>query len=163
MSFIRAYIGLGSNLNHPDQQLRDALQALEKLPQSQLKQVSSFYENPPMGPQDQPDFVNAVAALDTTLAPLELLEALKRIETQQGRQRDPLRHWGPRTLDLDILLYGNECWDTEALTIPHPGLTQRKFVYLPLLQIAPDLRLPNGERLADAHPGPADKPRDHET
>jgi len=147
MSFIRVYIGLGSNLNHPAQQLRDALQALEKLPHSQLKQVSQFYENPPMGPQDQPDFVNAVVALDTALEPLELLKELQKIEAKQGRERH--RHWGERTIDLDILLYGHECLDTKELTIPHPGLTQRQFVFLPLLEIAPDLRLPSGERLAD--------------
>ena len=146
---IRVYIGLGSNLNNPTQQLQAALQALKKLPKSHLGQISQFYESPPMGPQNQPDFINAVAALDTILAPLELLKALQKIEAQQGRKRDPLRHWGPRNLDLDILLYGNERLNTEELIIPHPGLTERKFVFIPLLEIAPDLCLPKGERLAD--------------
>ncbi len=149
---IRAYIALGSNLNNPIQQLHQALQALKNLLHSELQQVSRFYQNPPMGPQDQPDYINAVAALNTDLEPLELLEQLQQIENQQGRQRDLKRRWGERTLDLDILLYGDQCIENERLTVPHPGLTTRYFYLFPLHEIAPDLRLPNGELLVSCLP-----------
>ena len=141
MTWVRAYIGLGSNLNNPAEQINKAVEALNNLPKSQLKKVSQLYPNPPMGPQDQPDFINAVAALDTELEPLELLKYLQKIEDQQGRERNIIQRWGPRTLDLDILLYGDVYLHTEKLTIPHPGLSYRNFVLLPLREIAPDLKL----------------------
>ena len=100
-----------------------------------------------MGPSDQPDFVNAVAAIRTALAPEDLLDVTQQIEQQQGRQR--LRHWGPRTIDIDILLYADLSCETPRLTIPHPGLTCRDFVILPLYEIAPDLILPGGQVLAE--------------
>lgn len=138
---IRVYLGLGANLDAPQQQLQQAVNALMQLPHSQLAAVSSFYGSKPMGPQDQPDYVNAVAALDTQLAPEDLLDALQRIELEQGRQRKDER-WGPRTLDLDILLYGEAVLATPRLTVPHYGLHQREFVVYPLLELAPDLQVP---------------------
>lgn len=147
MTMNRTYIALGSNLNTPVQQLKDATLALAQLPNSQLIQVSSFYQSKPLGPQDQPDYVNAVACLDTQLAPLALLDALQQIEQQQGRVR--LRRWGERTLDLDLLLYGDVIMQSERLTIPHYAMTDREFVIVPLFEIAPNLVLPNGTPLAN--------------
>jgi 2-amino-4-hydroxy-6-hydroxymethyldihydropteridine diphosphokinase len=144
---VTAYIGLGSNLEEPRAQLERALDALTRLQQSELLEHSAFYRSAPMGPADQPDYVNAVAALHTALAPLELLDALQAIERAQGRQRGPQR-WGPRTLDLDILLYGGRTIDSPRLTIPHPGLAERNFVLVPLFEIAPELVLPDGRTLA---------------
>lgn len=145
---IRVYLGLGANLDMPLQQLQQAVAALTLLPDSQLAAVSSFYGSKPMGPQDQPDYVNAVAALDTRLAPEVLLDELQRIEQEQGRQRKNER-WGPRTLDLDILLYGAEILSTPRLTVPHYGLHQREFVVYPLLELAPLLDIPGLGALAD--------------
>lgn len=145
---IRVYLGLGANLEAPLQQLQQAVSALTLLPNSQLAAVSSFYGSKPMGPQDQPDYVNAVAALDTRLAPEVLLDELQRIEQEQGRQRKDER-WGPRTLDLDILLYGTEVLNTQRLTVPHYGLHQREFVVYPLLELAPLLDIPGLGALAD--------------
>ncbi|MGC7589374.1 2-amino-4-hydroxy-6-hydroxymethyldihydropteridine diphosphokinase [Bisgaard Taxon 46] len=142
----RCYIALGSNLNTPVEQLNSALSALSELPQSQLVQVSSFYQSKPLGPQDQPDYVNAVACLETELEPLALLDHLQHIENTQGRVR--LRRWGERTLDLDILLYGDEIIQTERLTVPHYDMHQREFVIIPLFEIAPDLCLPNSLKVA---------------
>ena len=142
----RAYIALGSNLSTPVEQLRAALRALAELPSSQLAAVSSFYASDPLGPPDQPRFVNAVAAVDTELAPLELLDALQRIEHEQGRVRKAER-WGPRTLDLDILLFGERLVASERLTIPHYHMHARAFVLYPLAEIAPNLRLPDGRAL----------------
>lgn len=135
-----AYIGLGSNLDGPVDQLNTAVKALGGLPDSRLDAVSPYYANPPMGPQDQPDFVNGVARLLTGLAPLELLDALQRIERQQGRVRR--RRWGERSLDLDLLLYGNLRLDLPRLRVPHPGLRERAFVLRPLADLAPDLQVP---------------------
>lgn len=143
----RTYIGLGSNLNNPEQQVKDAIDRLSRLSRSSLIAVSPFYASKPMGPQDQPDYVNAVAALDTDLSPLELLERLQFIERQQGRVR--IIRWGARTIDLDILLYGNQVLQSETLTIPHPGIKDRPFVIQPLLDIAPDLVLPDGTVLKE--------------
>ena len=144
----RAYIGLGSNLATPLQQLRSALQALNALPHSQLIAQSSFYASDPLGPADQPRYVNAVAALDTDLSPLALLDALQRIELEQGRTRKAER-WGPRTLDLDILLFGDLQLDEPRLTVPHYHMHARAFVLYPLAEIAPHLRLPDGRTLND--------------
>lgn len=144
---VRAYIGLGSNLDDPVRQLHRALASLAQLPHSRLAGCSRFYRSAPLGPQDQPDYVNAVAALDTSLPAEALLDALQTIETAQGRVR--LRRWGPRTLDLDLLLYGNEVLATSRLSVPHPGLSERNFVLYPLYELAPDLRLPDGRALAE--------------
>lgn len=145
----RVYIGLGSNLADPRQQLRHALTALDALPDSRLVAVSSLYASDPLGPADQPRYNNAVAALDTGLAPLQLLDALQEIEQAQGRERKAER-WGPRTLDLDILLFGERLLEEPRLTVPHYHLHARAFVLYPLAEIAPpELQLPDGRRLAD--------------
>lgn len=144
---IAAYIALGSNLNTPVEQLNNALKAIKNLPQTQLIAVSSFYQSKPLGPQDQPDYVNAVAKIETTLPPLSLLDELQRIENEQGRVR--LRRWGERTLDLDILLYSNEIIQNERLTIPHYDMYNREFVIVPLWEITPDLIFPDGKKLSE--------------
>mgnify|MGYP006377843253 FL=1 len=145
---LRVYIGLGSNLAQPAEQLQAALSALADLPDSQLIAVSSLYASKPLGPADQPDYVNAVAALDTALEPLQLLDRLQQIELQQGRQREAER-WGPRTLDLDILLFGDQLIDLPRLQVPHYHLQERPFVLYPLAEIAPELELPDGRSLAE--------------
>ena len=142
-----AYIALGSNLHTPLEQLKRALKALAQLPQTQLMAVSSFYRSKPLGPQDQPDYLNAVVEISTALSPLALLDELQRIENEQGRVR--LRRWGERTLDLDILLYGDEIIQTERLTVPHYDMHNREFVIVPLAEIAPNLILPNGQKLTE--------------
>jgi 2-amino-4-hydroxy-6-hydroxymethyldihydropteridine diphosphokinase len=147
MSAVRAYVGLGSNLNGPERQVRSALEALTELPHTQRLAASSLYVTAPMGPAGQPDYVNAVAVLETTLEPLALLDALMHIEAVHGRTRDGER-WGPRTLDLDLLLYGDRVIDHPRLTVPHPGLALRAFVLLPLAEVAPDRVLPDGRAVA---------------
>lgn len=143
----RIYIGLGSNLSEPQKQLREALQALDNIPKTRFVAVSSLYSSDPLGPQDQPRYVNAVAALDTTLPPLELLDALQAIELAQGRERKAER-WGPRSLDLDILLFGDRLIDEPRLQVPHYHLHARAFVLYPLAELAPpDLLLADGRRL----------------
>lgn len=138
---VRAYVGLGSNLDHPSAQIQQAFQALAGLPASHLVAMSPRYRSAPVGgPADQPDYINAVAALDTALNPYELLAALQAIETRQGRVR--LVRWGPRTLDLDVLLYGATVCNDPRLTLPHPRLHERAFVLYPLYDIAPGLILP---------------------
>jgi 2-amino-4-hydroxy-6-hydroxymethyldihydropteridine diphosphokinase len=141
------YIGIGSNLEQPVAKAKLAIAALKLLPHSQFLLASSLYCSKPMGPSDQPDYINAVAAIKTSLAPLALLDELQKIEQQQGRTRKAER-WGPRTLDLDLLLFGNEIIDTERLTVPHYGMKQREFVLYPLSDIAPDLILPCGKTLS---------------
>jgi 2-amino-4-hydroxy-6-hydroxymethyldihydropteridine diphosphokinase len=143
MGFIemRVYIGLGSNLDDPKRQVRKALQVLTSLPGSTLCRYSSLYRSPPMGPQDQPDYINAVAELETGLSAAELLSLLQAIENQQGRVRGAVR-WGPRTLDLDILIYGQAQIKAPELTVPHPGIAERPFVLYPLAEITPDLEIP---------------------
>lgn len=143
---VRAYIGLGSNLASPMQQVRQAIAELAQLPESRLCAVSRLYRSAPMGPADQPDYINAVAAIDTRLSPLALLDALQSIEQQHHRTRGAVQ-WGPRTLDLDLLLYGDTLISEPRLTVPHPGMLQRGFVLLPLADIAPSLQLPGGEGL----------------
>ncbi|MFI8745245.1 2-amino-4-hydroxy-6-hydroxymethyldihydropteridine diphosphokinase [Pseudomonas sp. NPDC077186] len=144
----RVYIGLGSNLAEPLQQLRDALAALAQLPDTRLLTHSSFYASDPLGPPDQPRYVNAVAALDTALAPWTLLDALQRIEQEQGRVRKAER-WGPRTLDLDILLFGERLIADERLRVPHYHMHARPFVLYPLAELAAELQLPDGRRLSE--------------
>ncbi|MGE0486619.1 MAG: 2-amino-4-hydroxy-6-hydroxymethyldihydropteridine diphosphokinase [Gammaproteobacteria bacterium] len=137
----RTYIGLGSNLDDPAGHVRQAFVALDELPDTRLVGRSRLYRNPPMGPQDQPDYVNAVCALDTTLAAAVLLEALHSVERAQGRVRDG-RRWGPRTLDLDLLVYGKLEIARPGLHVPHPGIAERAFVLVPLAEIAPALDIP---------------------
>ena len=143
----QVYIGLGSNRDDPAAQIARALESLDRLPHSLLGPVSAFYRSAPVGRRAQSPFVNAVAALETTLAPMALLRALARIEAVHGRRRGR-RRWGPRPLDLDLLLYGAQRIRTARLTVPHPRLLQRAFVLQPLCAIAPVSRLsPYGARL----------------
>jgi 2-amino-4-hydroxy-6-hydroxymethyldihydropteridine diphosphokinase len=142
------YIGLGANLDQPVQQLERAVVALKQIKNSSLLQLSGFYGSKPMGPQDQPDYVNAVAALKTSLTAEALLDALQQIELDQGRQRKDQR-WGPRTLDLDILLFGDEVIQTERLTVPHYGMKVREFVLYPLAELNSALVLPDGSKLSE--------------
>ena len=137
-----AYIGLGSNLGLPETQIRQAINAIENIHSIQITATSSLYYSRPMGPQDQPDYMNAVVKLSTSLSPLELLDALQAIELEAGRVRKDER-WGARTLDLDILLYDDLVLESERLTIPHYGMKEREFVLLPLAEIAPTLKLPD--------------------
>ncbi|NHZ69723.1 MAG: 2-amino-4-hydroxy-6-hydroxymethyldihydropteridine diphosphokinase [Thermotogales bacterium] len=134
------FIGLGSNLQNPESQLRQAIKVLGELPGSSVQAVSSLYRSAPMGPQDQPDYVNAVVQLATGLSPEELLDQLQRVEQDHERVRG--QHWGPRTLDLDILLYAEDVIETERLQIPHPGLAQRNFVLYPLAEIDDCIAVP---------------------
>ena len=136
----RAFVALGANLVEPQAQVRAALAELARLPQSTLVAASSLYRTAPVGLAGQPDFINAVAALDTSLSPDDLLEALFAIERSFGRVRKEKN--GPRTLDLDLLLYDNQIIDTPHLHLPHPRLHLRAFVVVPLAEIAPDCRLP---------------------
>lgn len=140
---ITTYIGLGSNLGDSRQILSEAIAKLKTLG---IVKVSRLYQSPPMGPQDQPNYLNAVAELNTDLAPLDLLNHLQRFEQEAGRVR--LRRWGERTLDLDLLIYGNEKIQNERLTVPHIGILQRDFVVIPLLDLDADLQL-NGQPLKD--------------
>lgn len=137
------YIGLGSNLGDSRQILAEAVQKLASLG---LVKTSHLYQSPPMGPQDQPNYFNAVVQLITDLAPLDLLDRLQTFEQEAGRVR--LRHWGERTLDLDLLIYGDEQIQNERLTVPHVGVLERDFVLVPLLDIDANLQL-DGSTLKD--------------
>ncbi|EHN8905384.1 2-amino-4-hydroxy-6-hydroxymethyldihydropteridine diphosphokinase [Enterobacter asburiae] len=138
-----AYIAIGSNLASPLEQVNAAIQALGEIPQSKIVAVSSFYRTPPLGPQDQPDYLNAAVVLETALNAETLLDNTQRIELQQGRVRKAER-WGPRTLDLDIMLFGHETISTERLTVPHYDMKNRGFMLWPLFEVAPDLIFPDG-------------------
>ena len=133
---IVTYIGLGSNLGDSKVILTEAVHKLASL--GDVK-ISKLYQSPPMGPQDQPNYLNAVVQLSTNLAPLALLDELQRFEQESGRVR--LRHWGERTLDLDLLIYAEEKIQHERLTVPHVGVMERDFVLIPLLDLAPDLHI----------------------
>ncbi|SDG30717.1 2-amino-4-hydroxy-6-hydroxymethyldihydropteridinediphosphokinase [Onishia taeanensis] len=135
-----AYIGLGSNLDGPRDHVERALDELDGLKLTRLLAASSCYASRPVGPQDQPDFVNAVAHLETRLSPLALLDQLQALEQRHARVRR--RHWGPRTLDLDLLLYDDQCLDHPRLRLPHPEIAGRAFVVVPLHELAPTLELP---------------------
>jgi 2-amino-4-hydroxy-6-hydroxymethyldihydropteridine diphosphokinase len=137
-----AYIGVGSNLNDPAAQVSRALEALAELPDTRLVATSRRYSNPPMGPQDQPDYVNAVAGLLTKLTPESLLDEMQRLEGRLGRIRKPGDKWGPRIIDLDLLIHGINQHATEQLTLPHSGISDRNFVLFPLCDIAPMLHVP---------------------
>lgn len=131
-----AYIGLGSNLDSPVKQVMRAFAELGALPETSLLAVSRLYQSRPMGPADQPDYINAVAAIETALSPEALLRALQSIEQAHHRVRG--ERWGARTLDLDILLYADEVIETPELQVPHPGLHERNFVLYPLQEIVPN-------------------------
>ena len=145
---VRAFVGLGGNLGDAAATLHAAIEALREWPQIDLGACSGLYRSAPLGPQDQPDYHNAVAELFTELPADALLTGLQSIEHRFGRERTGVR-WGPRTLDLDLLLYGDEVICSSRLTVPHPGLRERAFVLYPLHKIAPTLALPGGERISD--------------
>lgn len=141
---INAFVALGSNIEEPARQLATACQMMAALDQTRLLAVSPVYESPPMGPADQPQFLNACAQLHTGLQPMELLDHLLGIETRMGRVRR--RHWGERCIDLDLLLFGNREINQERLTLPHPGLYRRDFVLQPLQDLlGREYVMPNGE------------------
>ena len=142
---IRCFIGLGSNLNEPQRQVQQACEALATLPESGLDSISPWYKSKAVGPGQQPDYINGVAQLTTHLTPIKLLHALQSIENQQRRIRE--QHWGPRTLDLDLLVYGDQVINTPELTVPHPRIQERNFVLYPLADIAPQLLFPDGTSL----------------
>jgi 2-amino-4-hydroxy-6-hydroxymethyldihydropteridine diphosphokinase len=146
---VRAYIGLGSNLGDREATLREALSRLGAADGIEVVAVSSFRESDPVGVIDQPRFLNAAASLETSLEPLELLGRLLEVERGLGRDRAKEERWGPRTLDLDLLLYGDEEIDVPGLTVPHPRLAERLFVLQPLLELDPGLRLPDGRAVRD--------------
>ncbi len=145
---ITCYLGLGSNLGDPVRQVLAGVEAISQLRQCQVIQTSSLYRSLPMGPQDQPDYINAVVALKTTLGCYELLRNMQAIELAQGRERKDER-WGARTLDIDILFYGNTLIDEPDLKVPHYGIREREFVLVPMAEIAPGWKMPEGETMAE--------------
>ena len=142
MPVIQACIGLGANLGDAADTLRKAVEALDHREGITVREVSRFYRTPAWGMEDQPDFINAVALLETSLTPRALLERLLAVETEFGRHRPDGERWGPRTLDLDLLLYGDAVIDEPGLRVPHPCLHERAFALLPLAAIAPGARIP---------------------
>jgi 2-amino-4-hydroxy-6-hydroxymethyldihydropteridine diphosphokinase len=143
---VRVYVGLGSNQEDPVAQILEAVDELEMIPDSILASRSSLYRGKPMGPADQPDYVNAVVAMDTLLSAENFLQELTRIEDLQGRERDGEK-WGPRIIDLDLLMYGKQKINTPDLTVPHPGMHERDFVIIPLSELAGDINVPGQGRL----------------
>ncbi len=136
------YIGVGSNLDNPQQQVTTAIEDLKAITEFNFITTSSLYKTPPMGPQDQPDYINAVTKISSGISATAVLDKLQEIEQLHGRVRET--RWGPRSLDLDILLYGDQVIDIPRLKIPHPGLNLRAFVLYPLVEIEPKFTLPNG-------------------
>ena len=137
---VPAYVGIGSNMDDPAAQVRRALEAIEAIAETEIAKTSSLYSSAPFGPVEQPDFLNAVAQLRTRLSASDLLRQLQAIERAQGRVRG--ERWGPRCIDLDLLTHDDTICDTEELMLPHPGIAERNFVLLPLLEIAPELAVP---------------------
>ncbi len=153
---ITAFVGIGSNLNEPIQQIKDALELLDDLPGCHVTRRSSVYRSAPFGPVEQPDFMNAVAELATAVPAEFLLACLQEIERALGRAPGGER-WGPRAIDLDLLVYGDESIDLPDLQVPHPGISERNFVLLPLREIAPQLVIPElgqviGLKIDEQHP-----------
>jgi 2-amino-4-hydroxy-6-hydroxymethyldihydropteridine diphosphokinase len=140
-TWVPAYIGIGSNLDDPLARVQSAFKALERVDRTQVVLVSRIYRTAPLGSVSQPDFYNAAAGVLTQLAPLDLLRALKALETELGREQ-PLVRWGPRKIDFDVLMYGAMSLQSEVLVLPHPGLLERAFALVPLADIAPDVRVP---------------------
>ncbi len=143
----RVYIGLGSNMGDKAANLARARQLINSIDDLHIIKASSLYLTAPWGKTDQEDFVNQVIAIDTELTPLELLHQLQDIEIKLGRQRNV--HWGPRVIDLDVLLYGRETIDMEELKVPHPYLMQRLFALMPLQEIEPELVFPDGSKIME--------------
>ncbi len=144
----QVYIAVGSNLGEPLLQAKQAIAALDAIPSSRVAATSSLYRTKPLGPQDQPDYLNLAVLLETELEPEVLLDYTQKIELELGRMRKAER-WGPRTLDLDIMLFGNRTIQTPRLTVPHYGLKEREFMLYPLNDIAPNLVFPDGELLSE--------------
>jgi len=142
-----AYVAIGSNLGDPESRVREALERLAQLPTTLRLAQSRLWTSPPLGPQDQPDFVNAVAGLLTRLPPAGLLAGLKEIEAAMGKTPPAVR-WGPRRIDLDLLAYAAQAVDAPGLRLPHPGLHQRDFVLYPLAEVAPQMWIPGRGRVA---------------
>ncbi|MGB1111304.1 MAG: 2-amino-4-hydroxy-6-hydroxymethyldihydropteridine diphosphokinase [Gammaproteobacteria bacterium] len=158
------FVGLGSNLNSPVDQVRQALKAIAEIDGVALRSVSRLFHSAPMGPQDQPDYVNAVAWVESELQPLELLSRLQEIELSQGRDRNAGLRWGPRTIDLDLLAWGASVIDEANLNIPHPGIADREFVLHPWLDLAPEFAIPGLDTvkaLADKVPLRGMRPMEH--
>jgi 2-amino-4-hydroxy-6-hydroxymethyldihydropteridine diphosphokinase len=147
---VQACVGLGANLGDAADTLRKALDALERREHIAVRAVSRFYRTPAWGREDQPDFINAVALLDTSLAPRALLDLLLTVEAEFGRHRVEGERWGPRTLDLDLLLYGDAVIDEPGLRVPHPHLHERAFALVPLLDVLPAARIPGYGAAQDA-------------
>ena len=143
----RAYVGLGANLGEREQTLRRAVELLAAEPGIEVVAVSSFRETDPVGYLDQPAFLNGACAVETSLGPRELLDRLLAVERALGRERGTGPRWGPRTIDLDLLLYGHETVEEPGLTVPHPRLTERSFALEPLVELDPGLTLPDGRGL----------------
>ena len=141
------YIGLGSNIEQPYLQIKNAIIALAGSPDTRVIEDSGYYKSRPMGPKDQPDYVNAVVKIETALGVADLLTRCQQIEEQQGRVRS--RRWGERCIDLDVLLFADQQIKTDKLTVPHPGISQRDFVYLPLLKLDPAIVIPGKSALKD--------------
>jgi 2-amino-4-hydroxy-6-hydroxymethyldihydropteridine diphosphokinase len=155
---VRAYVGLGGNVGLAEDTLRSAVSAFDALPSTRLVRASRLYRTPAWGRVEQPDFVNAVAAIETTLAPRALLDGLLGIERAHGRERnDEAQRWGPRTLDLDLLLYGENEIDEPGLRVPHPHLHERAFVLVPLCEIAPEVVIPGHGVVSDVRRRVADR------
>ncbi|MCZ6802911.1 MAG: 2-amino-4-hydroxy-6-hydroxymethyldihydropteridine diphosphokinase [Proteobacteria bacterium] len=142
-----AYIGLGSNMDSPRQHITTAIQSLGEIQSTRIVIVSSLYKSKPMGPQNQGDYINAVVQIETEMGPTELLDCLQAIENEHGRVR--VEHWGPRTIDLDILMFGNEIIQNDRLTVPHPEITNRPFVIVPLAEIDPACVIPEEGLVSD--------------
>lgn len=147
---VQACIGLGANLGDAADTLRRAVEALARHDGVSVRALSRFYRTPAWGREDQPDFINAVALLETSLAPRALLERLLAVETEFGRLRPDGERWGPRTLDLDLLLYGDAVVDEPGLRVPHPHLHERAFALVPLLDVLPEARIPGYGAARDA-------------
>ena len=145
----RVFIGLGSNQGDSEAHLDQALEGLSRLPRSALIRCSPRYWTAPVGDTAQPEFLNAVAELDTALEPLDLLRRMQQIEDDLGRARDSGRRWGPRTIDLDLLLFGHAVIRHTDLVVPHPRLASRAFVLKPLADLAPRLEIPGKARVAE--------------
>lgn len=145
----RAFVGLGSNQGDSRRLLGCARAALGGLPQTAVVRCSHVYRTAPVGDPDQPDFLNAIVEIETALEPLALLRGMQRIEIELGRTRDPDRRWGPRTIDLDLLLFGHAVVREQDLTVPHPRMGERAFVLEPLAELAPDLEIPGLGRLSE--------------
>lgn len=146
---VRAFVGLGGNVGDVANTLMEAIWAIEALPQTSVRSQSDLYRSPPWGRTDQDPFINAVVELQTRLAPMVLLDSLIEIEEKFGRVRSAGERWGPRTLDLDLLLFGEQIIESPGLCIPHPRMHERGFVLVPLAQIAPNLDVPGRGRVAD--------------